>query len=43
MAFELFDRAGKRAPVTGSSQGVCVSACKKDPLGGVIGVQSGPL
>jgi hypothetical protein len=21
----------------------CVSACKKDPLGGVIGVQKGPL
>ena len=22
---------------------VCVSACKKDPPGGVIGVQKGPL
>ena len=37
--YDLVDEARRR----GFRDVECVSACKKDPLGGVIGVQSGPL
>ena len=41
---ETFFRHGNRTlPYTLSSGRKCGSACKKDPLSGVIGVQQGPL